>query len=104
MAVKTTTDQTFSQDVGKGLVLVDFWAEWCAPCRMVAPIVEELSNELAQVSFTKVNVDENQLVAQQQRITHLPTLVLFKDGQAVDRITGLVPKAQLKSLLSRHTD
>ncbi|MBX7058270.1 MAG: thioredoxin [Leptospirales bacterium] len=102
MSVKTVTDQTFPMDVGPGLVLVDFWAEWCAPCRMVAPIVEELSNEVPEVSFAKVNVDENQMIAQQQRITHLPTLVLFKDGQPVDRVTGLMPKAQLKSFLSRH--
>ncbi|HNJ03954.1 MAG TPA: thioredoxin, partial [Leptospiraceae bacterium] len=80
----------------------DFWAEWCGPCRMVAPIVEELSSEMPQVKFAKVNVDENQRIAQTLGITAIPTLVLYKDGQPVDRVVGLLPKPQLKNFINKH--
>jgi thioredoxin 1 len=102
MAVKNLTDGSFDQDVSQGLVLVDFWAEWCAPCRMVAPIVEELSNEIPQVTFGKLNVDENQMVAQKLGITSIPTLILYKNGQPVDRVVGLMPKPQLKNFVNKH--
>lgn len=102
MAVSVFKDDTFSQDTKDGLVLVDFWAEWCGPCRMVAPIVEELSNEMPGVKFAKVNVDENQRIAQTLGITAIPTLVLYKDGQPVDRVVGLLPKPQLKNFINKH--
>jgi thioredoxin 1 len=102
MAVSVFKDDSFSQDTKDGLVLVDFWAEWCGPCRMVAPIVEELSNEMPGVKFAKVNVDENQRIAQTLGITAIPTLVLYKDGQPVDRVVGLMPKPQLKNFISKH--
>jgi len=102
MAVTVFKDDSFSQDTKDGLVLVDFWAEWCGPCRMVAPIVEELSNEMPGVKFAKVNVDENQRIAQTLGITAIPTLVLYKDGQPVDRVVGLMPKPQLKNFISKH--
>ncbi|HMU85098.1 MAG TPA: thioredoxin [Leptospiraceae bacterium] len=102
MAVVALKDDSFSQDTKEGLVLVDFWAEWCGPCRMVAPIVEELSSEMPQVKFAKVNVDENQRIAQTLGITAIPTLVLYKDGQPVDRVVGLLPKPQLKNFINKH--
>ncbi|MCR9144361.1 MAG: thioredoxin [bacterium] len=103
MAVKTFTDASYDQDTSNGVVLVDFWAEWCGPCRMVAPIVEELSGELPDVTFAKLNVDENQQVAQKLGITSIPTLLLYKDGQVVDRVVGLQPKPKLKSFIEKHT-
>ncbi|MCB1384222.1 MAG: thioredoxin [Notoacmeibacter sp.] len=83
-------------------VVVDFWAEWCGPCRMVAPIVEELSGEMDAVKFAKVNVDENQGIAQSLGITAIPTLVLYRDGKPVDKVVGLLPKEQLKEFIEKH--
>ena len=102
MAVKTISDASFDQETGSGTVLVDFWAEWCGPCRMVSPIVEELSKEIPQVTFAKLNIDENQAVAQKMGITSIPTLVLYKDGEPVDKVIGLMPKPQLKSFVEKH--
>ena len=102
MAVKVLTDDIYSQETGKGLVLVDFWAEWCGPCRLVAPIVEELSNEMPGVTFAKVNVDENQVEAGKLNVSAIPTLILYKDGQVVEKIIGLQPKAQLKKTIEKH--
>lgn len=102
MAVETLTDDSFANETASGTVLVDFWAEWCGPCKMVAPVVEELASEMPEVKFGKVNVDENQSVPQSLGITAIPTLVLYKDGKPVDRVVGSVPKAQLKSFVEKH--
>lgn len=94
------TSATWDQEVLKSstLVLVDFWAVWCGPCRMVAPIVDEISKEYAgKVKVLKLNTDENPDVAGKYRIMGIPTLMFFKDGKTVDQIVGAVPKAQLKS-------
>jgi thioredoxin 1 len=96
------TEETFDQEVLKaGLpVLVDFWAEWCGPCRMVAPIVEELATEYAgRVKVTKVDVDDNQRLAMRYSIMSIPTLGVFKGGELVDRIVGYMPKQELKRRL-----
>ncbi len=84
-------------------VLVDFWAEWCPPCRMIAPIVEEIAVEYKdRVKVCKVNVDEAPSSAADYGIMSIPTLIIFKDGEAVDKIIGAVPKASLVAKLSVH--
>jgi thioredoxin 1 len=84
----------------KGTVMVDFWAVWCGPCRMIAPTVEELAKEYAgKAKVGKLNTDENPDVASKFKIMGIPTVIFFKDGQKIDQIVGAVPKAQLKSKL-----
>lgn len=96
------TDQTFDRDVLQSSepVLVDFWAPWCGPCRMVAPIVEELAEEYAgRVKFVKLNTDENPTTAARYGIRSIPTLLVFKNGQPVGQIIGFRPKSDLKKRL-----
>jgi thioredoxin 1 len=91
------TDQNFSYELQKNpKMVVDFWAEWCQPCRMMAPILERLASRMAgQVRFAKLNVDENPLTAQAYTVMAIPTLILFRDGRMADRIVGLLPEAHL---------
>ena len=96
------TDETFATEVlGSELpVLVDFWAEWCAPCRAIAPTLEELAREAAgRVSLAKVNVDEQPGLAARYGIRSIPTILFVKGGKVVDQVIGAVPKAQLKKKL-----
>lgn len=100
--VNEVTAATWEQEVlgENGLVLIDFWAVWCGPCRMIAPTVEELAREYAgKVKVLKLNTDENPEIASRYKIMGIPTLMFFKGGQKVDQIVGAVPKPQLKAKL-----
>ncbi|MBC7241128.1 MAG: thioredoxin [Anaerolineae bacterium] len=99
------TDATFEAEVLKAdlPVLVDFWAAWCGPCKMIAPIVEELAKDYAgKIKVCKLNVDENNQTAAQFGIMSIPTLMLFKGGKPVERLIGYMPKAKLVEKLSPH--
>ena len=99
------TDANFSQEVLKSdkPVLIDFWAEWCGPCKMIAPVVEELANEYqGKLKVGKIDVDSNQSVAGQYGIRSIPTLLVFKGGRVVDQIVGAVPKKILAEKVSKH--
>ena len=104
LAALEVTDDTFSNEVlnSKLPVLVDFWAEWCGPCKMVSPIVEELSNDYnGKVKVTKLDVDSNPQTATNYGIRGIPTLLMFKDGSAIDQIVGAVPKQDIAERLDK---
>jgi thioredoxin 1 len=98
------TDSNFASEVTKyPIMLVDFWAPWCGPCKMVSPIIEQLSREYSgRVAFGKVNVDENQRIAASFGIQSIPTLMILKGGKAVDVIIGALPKAQIEMKLKQQ--
>lgn len=103
MAIVNATDQTFNQETTNGLVLVDFWAQWCGPCKMIAPVLEELDSEMGdKVKIVKVDVDENQETAARFGVMSIPTLLLFKDGEVVDKLIGFQPKEVLAERISAH--
>lgn len=98
MATNATTDATFDADVLKSSepVVVDFWAEWCGPCKMIAPALEEISEEMAgQVKIAKLNIDENQDMAMKYGVRSIPMLILFKDGEPMATQVGAAPKGKL---------
>ena len=105
MATVKVTDSSFDADVLKSSepVVVDFWAEWCGPCRMIGPALEEISNEMAgKVKVAKVNIDENPGIAAQLGIRSIPTLFIFKNGQKVDQKVGAAPKGDLTRWIEKN--
>ena len=98
------TDDTFESTIADNkLVLVDFWAPWCGPCRIVAPVLDEIAGEHGdKVTIAKVNTDENQVVASKHGIMSIPTMMLFKDGEKIDQMVGALPKPQIMAKLEPH--
>ncbi|MGL5081757.1 MAG: thioredoxin [Microcoleaceae cyanobacterium] len=104
-AATAVTDASFKQDVldSELPVLVDFWAPWCGPCRMVAPVVDEIAQQYdGKLKVVKLNTDENPNVASQYGIRSIPTLMIFKGGQRVDMVVGAVPKSTLANTLEKY--
>ena len=103
--IQELTSETFDAAIKKeGLALVDFWAAWCGPCRMMAPVIDEIADEMADsVTFAKVDVDENTLLAMNYRVSSIPAFVLFKNGEAVDKIIGAVPKDRIVDMIKRNS-
>ncbi len=101
MAITTINQENFETNVTQSSapVLLDFWADWCGPCKMLSPVVEELAQEHPEISFGKVNVDEAPELAQRYQISAIPTLLLFKDGKPVDMSVGVKSKAALEDML-----
>lgn len=103
MAIVNVTDQTFTSETSEGVVLVDFWAPWCGPCKMIAPVLEELDAELGdKAKIVKIDVDENQETAGKFGVMSIPTLLVIKNGEVVDQVVGFQPKEALAELLNKH--
>jgi thioredoxin 1 len=103
--VVTVTDATFASEIEghAGVAVVDLWATWCGPCRMIAPMLEELAGEFAgRVKVAKLDVDSNPAVSQRFNVRSIPTLLFFKDGKLVDQVIGAVPKPALESKFRQH--
>lgn len=103
MAILDVTDQTFAAETAEGLVLADFWAPWCGPCKMIAPVLEEIDSEMSdKVKIVKLDVDDNQETAGKFGVMSIPTLLLMKDGNVVDQVVGFQPKDALVELINKH--
>ncbi len=101
--VKDLTDATFEEATKEGLTLIDFWAEWCGPCRMQSPVIDELAEDKdSGVSYYKLDVDSNQQVPSQFGIMSIPTLLIKKDGEVVEKLVGFHNKTMLEKILNRH--
>jgi thioredoxin 1 len=101
--VKTFTDSNFDNETKNGVVLVDFWAEWCGPCRRLAPAIDELAKQFeGRATIAKVNVDENPTVPGRYMIRGIPTLLLFKNGNLEETVVGLAAKEDLARMIERH--
>lgn len=95
--MKELSEETFEEYVGEGQVVVDFWAAWCGPCKMLAPVLEELDEEMEDIKFAKVNVDDEQGLAGSHSVKGIPTMVFLENGEEVGRLVGFKPKGALKN-------
>ncbi|MBP1933652.1 thioredoxin [Ammoniphilus resinae] len=103
MAILEVNDRTFQTEIYSGTVLVDFWAHWCGPCKMIAPVLEEIDQEMGdQIKIAKLNVDENPETTAQFGVMSIPTLLLIKEGEVVEKIVGFQPKELLLNTINRH--
>ena len=104
MATNKTSDSTFEDDISSqsNLVLVDFWAEWCGPCKQISPILEEIANEKDNLNILKLNIDENPATPQKYNVRGIPTLMLFKDGKLIDTKIGSLPKSSLEDWINSY--
>ncbi len=99
----TLNESNFNETIAKGVTLVDFWAEWCGPCQMMMPILEELTTKMwDKANIAKVNVDEQPSLAAQFRVMSIPTLIVFKDGQPVEQMVGVQQADQLEAVLNKY--
>ena len=104
MATNKTSDSTFQDDISSQskLVLVDFWAEWCGPCKQISPILEEIANEKDNLNILKLNIDDNPATPQKYNVRGIPTLMLFKDGKLIDTKIGSLPKSSLEDWINSY--
>ena len=104
MATNKTSDNTFEDDISSpsNLILVDFWAEWCGPCKQISPILEEIANEKDNLNILKLNIDENPVTPQKYNVRGIPTLMLFKDGKLIDTKIGSLPKSSLEDWINSY--
>ncbi len=101
--LQTLTDANFKKSIAKGVVLVDFWAPWCAPCRMLAPTISELADDFdGKATIAKINIDENKKTAASYGIRSIPTLIVFKDGEPVQKITGVKSKSTFSNAINKQ--
>ena len=103
MAVQDITDANFADATDTGVTLTDFWATWCGPCRMQSPVVETVAETMPEVTFNKMDVDQNPATAQEFGIMAIPTLLVKKDGEVVERLTGFTRAHQLEAILAKYT-
>ncbi|MCD8905318.1 thioredoxin [Staphylococcus chromogenes] len=103
MALIEVNDSNFDEQINKGVKLVDFWATWCGPCKMIAPVLEDLAADYdGKADVLKLDVDQNQATAAKYEVMSIPTLIVFKDGEAVDKVVGFQPKENLAQVLDKH--
>lgn len=101
--VTELNDNNFDGFISDGISLVDVWAPWCGPCRMISPIIDELSSEYKDVKFGKLNADDNSETVSKLGVRNIPTILIYKDGQVVERTVGMTSKNQLKDLIDNHS-
>lgn len=103
MSVKVLNEQNFLQETASGVALIDFWAEWCGPCQMMLPILDDFASEMSdKMTIGKINVDENPSLAQQFRVMSIPTLIILKDGKPVEMMVGVKQKEELKDIVWKY--